>query len=153
MKLTWLSHMVVSHHTKLFRGGNITSINYYNITQLSNVIKTTTFSIKHDKKRKRNLNASPFYSEIIFNILFLLFRWLWTAVWGNLNQLKHNVWPNLIKRDYKNKIKTFSNTWKVKVNSQNVLKKEIGVLTVGMFPEMRSTFVIIYLLQGLHKIE
>lgn len=70
-----------------------------------------------------------------------------------MNQLKHNVWPNLIKRDYKNKIKTLSNIWKVKANSQNVLKKEIGVLTVGMFPEMRSTFVIIYLLQGLYKIE
>lgn len=84
-----------------------------------------------------------FTSEIIFSILlFLLFRRFWTAVWGNLNQLKHNVWPNLIKTDYKNKRKSLSNILKVKANSQNALKKEIDVLIVGMFPEMRSTFVM-----------
>lgn len=99
-------------------------INYYEITNLSSGIESSIFSTEK-YNIKKNVGQHLFFSSVIvFNIvLFLLFWRFWTDVWGYLYQLKHNVWPNLIKKDYKNKRKLLSNTWKVKATSQNMMKK------------------------------
>lgn len=135
-------------HPKLFSGGRTAFIDHYKI-KLSSAIEYPIFSVEsYGVKKEAGLHL-PFTSEIILNtILFLPFRRFWTAVWGNLHQLKHNVWPNLIKKDYKNKRKSLSSTWKVKANSQNMVKREIDEPTAGVFSEMRMTFVIDLLASG-----
>lgn len=111
-------------HPTLISGIKKSFINYYEITNLPSGIENSIFSIERYSVKKKIGQHLFFTSVINFNIvLFLLFWRFWTSVWSILYQMKHNFRPNLIKKDYKDKRKLLSNSWKVKAISQNMMKK------------------------------